>query len=436
MVLSAIWLPATISCGVDLNALYHLAMLHFVKQNFRWIGGGFLLTYCSSFGQTYFISGSIAEWQTMFDLTHGQIGRLYMFATLASAMALPFVGRLIDVWPVRRMVVVFMPVLAIASLLAASAWTVAILFVGIFLLRLAGQGMMTHIALTTTGRSFVAARGRAVSLVVLGHQGGEATLPIAFSLVAATYGFEYGWYASAAVLLVIGLPLAVWAFSIPREASAQFADDVALRGDVRQWTRREVARDPVFWVLLTCVLAPAFIGTTIFYHQDYLTALQGWPPTLFASSLILMAATTVVVALVFGQLIDRFGVVRLLPFFLLPLALACLVLSQAGAPWTLFVAIVLIGMSYGISSTLLGALWPEIYGTQHLGAVRSMIVSAMVLSTALGPGVTGTLIDHGIALPRQMVVMAGYCFVATIALQFVARALNRRQGATALDIAS
>jgi MFS family permease len=141
-------------------------MLRFIGNNFRWIAGGFTLTYFSSFGQTYFISASIAEWQSAFDLSHGEIGRLYMFATLASALCLPFLGRLVDLIPAHKMIALVIPVLAGATLMAGYAPSVTVLVIAIFLLRLFGQGMMTHIALTATGRWFVVERGRAISLVV------------------------------------------------------------------------------------------------------------------------------------------------------------------------------------------------------------------------------------------------------------------------------
>jgi MFS family permease len=241
-------------------------MLHFLKQNFRWIAGGFLLTFFSSFGQTFFISASIGEWRAAFDLSHGEIGRLYMFATLASAACLPFAGRLVDVLPESRVILLVIPVLAAATVLAAYAPSVAVLVVAIFLLRLFGQGMMTHIALTATGRWFEAQRGRAVSLVVLGHQGGEATLPLAFSTVALAYGYRAGWVGGAAALLLVGLPFAWWAYRKPRQPAHLEASEADNSAPVRQWSRREVLRDPAFWVLLIGVLAPPFVGTTIFYH--------------------------------------------------------------------------------------------------------------------------------------------------------------------------
>ncbi|MEJ2604593.1 MAG: MFS transporter, partial [Gammaproteobacteria bacterium] len=346
------------------------SMLAFLKKNFRWIAGGFLLTYFSSFGQTFFISASIAEWQAAFDLSHGEIGRLYMLATLGSALCLPWVGRLVDVMPERRVILIVMPILAAATLVAAYAPTVVVLVLAIFLLRLFGQGMMTHIALTATGRWFAAQRGRAVSLVVLGHQGGEATLPLAFAAIAVAFGYQAGWVGGAVALLAIGLPCAWWAYRVPRTPQHENAETASGPFPTRHWTRREVLADPIFWVLLTGVLGPPFIGTTIFYHQDYLTELRDWPPRFYAMSLSVAAVTTVVFALICGALIDRFRATGILPFFLLPLAGSCFVLGIDGPPWLLLVVMMLLGVAYGLSSTLFGSLWPEIYGTLHLGAIR------------------------------------------------------------------
>ena len=400
-------------------------MLAFIKRNFRWVAGGFMLTYFSSFGQTYFISASVAEWQSAFGLSHGEFGRLYMFATLASAACLPFVGRLVDVVPAHRMIAVTIPVLAGATLLAGYASSVLMLVFAVFMLRLFGQGMMTHMALTATGRWFVAERGRAVSLVVLGHQGGEATLPLLFAAITIAFGYRVGWVAGAAALIVIGLPFAYWCYSTPRVPHGQVSAESSRLPEMRSWTRREVLRDPIFWVLLTGVLAPAFIGTTIFYHQNYLTALHDWPPQYFAISLLVMALTTVAFALLTGAVIDRFGAVAVLPYFLLPLSTACFTLAYSGPEFTLFLVMVLLGVSYGISSTLFGSLWPEVYGLANLGAVRSITVSAAVLATAIGPGLTGTLIDRGMSLPTQMFYLGTYCLLAVGAMTIASASLRK-----------
>lgn len=404
-------------------------MLKFLRENLRWIAGGFLLTYFSSIGQTFFVSASIAEWQARFNLSHGEIGRLYMLATLGSAACLPFVGRIMDVIPAHRVVAGVAPVLAIAALMAGNAISLPMLVIAIFLLRLFGQGMMTHIALTATGRWFVAERGRAVSLVVLGHQGGEATLPLIFAAVTIAYGHIAGWTLAAVALVAIGLPLIFWSYRVPRIPHGTVSQEVSRSPVAREWKRREVLRDPVFWILLTGVLAPPFIGTTIFYHQNYLTALFGWPPQLYAQGLLVMALTTVSFALLSGWIIDRVGAKNVLSFFLLPLTAACFALGFAGSEASLFVVMILLGISYGFSSTLFGALWPEIYGTRNLGAIRSVTVSAAVLATAAGPGVTGSLIDNGIELPSQMIFLGFYCLLAVVAMASASAVLRKRSAA-------
>ena len=172
----------------------------------------------------------------------------------------------------------------------------------------------------------------------------------------------------------------------------------------------------------------------MFFHQVHLAELKGWPSNLIASSFIIMSITTVSVALFSGWLIDRFSARQILPFFLAPLAVGCSVLALAEARSTMFLFMLLLGSSYGISSSVFGAIWPEIYGTRHLGAVRSLVVAAMVFASALGPGVTGWLIDRGVGFETQLLVMAIYCWIALSIMVPVSRLLHRRLASEATQI--
>ena len=86
----------------------------------------------------------------------------------------------------------------------------------------------------------------------------------------------------------------------------------------------------------------------------------------------------------------------------------------------------LIGLSYGFSATLIGALWPEVYGVRNLGSVRALAVSAMVAATAIGPGLSGYLIDTGTPLPTQMFYLSAWCLAACIVLGFTAPYILKR----------
>jgi len=407
-----------------------MPFIRFVANNARWIVGGFLLTFFSSFGQTFFISLSAGDIRAEYGLTHGQFGGLYMLATLASALTLPWLGRITDRYGAATVTLIIVPLLAAGAVGMAFSAHLVVLVVVIYMLRLFGQGMMTQNALTATGRWFAANRGRAVSLVTLGHNAGEAVFPFAFVAVAAALGWRNAWLVAAAVLVIVALPVIAALTAHERSPQSDAPDATAIAP--RDWTRGEVMRDPLFWVLLTGVLAPPFIGTTIFFHQVYLVELRDWSLPVFASSFAVMSVTTIVFVLIAGALIDRFSATALLPVFLVPLSLACLALGLLDAQWSAFVFMALLGVSYGFSSTLFGAIWPEIYGTQQLGAIRAVIVAMMVFATAVGPGLTGALIDLGVSYPLQIVAMGVYCAGVAVVMTGASRRLLARRRAHVL----
>ena len=399
----------------------------FLRDNARWLAGGFLLTFFSSFGQTFFIALSAGQIRGEFDLSHGEFGTLYMAATLASALTLPRLGRIVDRVPVSRVTLLSVPMLALAAAGMAFSASLAMLFLAIYALRLFGQGMMTHIAMTAMGKWYAAQRGRAVSVSGIGVNFGEALFPSAFVLISAYAGWRNSWLMAAAALVVIALP-AIYLL-MARERTPQSIVSGNGRAPAPDWLLRQVLRDPLFYLVLLGVLAPPFIGTTIFFHQVYLIELRGWSSQAFAASFAVMSAMTVTFSLVSGQLIDRFTAVRLLPVMLIPMGIACFVLAGITAQWSAFAFMALLGLSAGFSSTLFGAIWPEIYGTAHLGAIRSIIVSAMVFMSALGPGLSGFLIDMNVSYPGQITAMGVYCLAASAMLYLASKKLIARRAA-------
>jgi len=397
---------------------------HFLRENARWLAGGFLLTFFSSYGQTFFIALSAGDIRIEYGLSHGEFGGIYMIATLASAATLPFLGQIVDRLSPRAVTLIIVPMLSLAALMMAFSQHIVLLFVTIYLLRLFGQGMMTQNAATAIARWFVAQRGRAMSVTVIGVNAGEALFPVIFVVLAGAIGWRNAWILGALTLLLVAAPLIAWLVKVPRAPRA--SDPPIRKVKARDWTRAEVLRDPVFYLTLMGVLAPGFIGTTIFFHQVYLVELRGWSLEMFASSFTFMAVTTVTFALLAGQLVDRFSAIALLPSFLFPLAAACLVLGLTQAQWTVFVFMGLLGISYGFQHTLFGALWPEMYGLRNLGAIRAMTVAMGVLATAVGPGLTGVLIDLEISYPAQIVAMGLYCLGAGVLMIYVSRRLQAR----------
>jgi sugar phosphate permease len=396
----------------------------FLRDNARWLAGGFLLFFFSAFGQTYFISLSAGDIRREYALSHGEFGSLYMAATLLSALTLTRLGQVVDRSSAQRVALLVVPMLALAAASMALSRHVVPLFVTLYLLRLFGQGMMSHTAFTVMGRWFSAQRGRAVSIATLGMNTGEALFPPVFVALAAAIGWRNTWWLAAGALLLIALPVIAALVAVERAPRA--SEPMARSSEARDWTRAEALRDPVFYLVILAMMPPAFIGNTIFFHQVYLVELRGWSLEVFVSSFTLYASMTIVFALLSGYLVDRFSALALLPFYLLPLGLACVLLGSVDAQWIAFAFMALYGLSNGFSLTLFGSLWPEIYGLKHLGSIRAVIVAILVFASAMGPGVSGFLIDHGASYPAQIIAMGIYCLVISIAMRPVSRRLRAR----------
>lgn len=397
---------------------------NFIGANKRWLAGGFLLTLFSSFGQTFFVSLSTSHVRAAFDLTSGEYGGLYMLATLSSAVVLTFFGRIVDYISIVFSTVVSTLLLALACVMFAQAQSIEFLVVALFGLRLFGQGMMTHIAMTAMGRWYAENRGKAVSMVSIGFNAGVAFFPIAFVTLVGAIGWHQAWYIAAAVMVLVAMPSIVLLLLVERSAisTLQSSEDAAHQ----QWTVGQMLKDPLFWGMIFWLLGPPFISTAIFFHQDFLFAERGWSLNLFAWSFVMLTLISIVSGLLSGIAIDRFSAVSLLPIFLIPLGIGCVALAVLQSSIALLLYMAFLGVTMGVNAAVFGSIWPEIYGTRNLGAIRSIITAMMVFSSALGPGIMGWAIDFGVAISSQFIAMSLFCFFGTFVLWECSKRYHRR----------
>ncbi len=138
--------------------------LRFIHTHRRFLGFGVFAAWTSSFGQTYFVSFFTQDFQAEFQLSHTEFGALYAAATALAGFLLIRAGRLIDQVPLSLYVTAVAVGLALSCVAAAAAWHVLVLFAALFGLRLCGQGLMSHISITSMARHFDRTRGRAVAI--------------------------------------------------------------------------------------------------------------------------------------------------------------------------------------------------------------------------------------------------------------------------------
>lgn len=386
---------------------------------------GTFMCLLSSVGQTYFISLFGGEIRAAFDLSHGDFGLVYMVGTIASGATLILFGRIVDHLSLAGSSFIVLLGLAAVAAFAGIAWSAVALTVAIFGLRLFGQGMSTHVGITAMARHFEGFRGRAISIASLGHAIGVAASPPFVVFLLARMDWRSAWFATAVLVLIlipmVPLLLRRTGWQRPEVVAAAAGETAADRRRSGDYSLSDTLRDPGLWLRLPALLAPAFISTGYFFHQIHLAKSKGWDIETMAFSFSAFAVTTVAGLLIGGALVDRVGARRLVSVFLAPLAASSLVLWAGRDPVTAPIFLGLLGFGAGLTQVLLGALWAELYGTRHLGAIRAFATAMMVFSTGLAPFVMGYAIDGGTSMETIAVWAAIYCLAASVFSTLAAR---------------
>ncbi|MFZ7090990.1 MFS transporter [Primorskyibacter sp. 2E233] len=389
-----------------------MGFLRFLTGNFRWLSAGIMLTFLSSFGQTYFISIFSGEIRQAFDLSHGAWGGIYTLGTGVSAAVMLWAGALTDQHRTRMLGAVVLVLLASACLFMAFNTWAAMLPVVIFALRLCGQGMMSHLAVVSMSRWFVASRGRALSIAGLGFALGEAILPVSFVSLMLLVDWRWLWVGAAGVSLM-AIPVLFLLLRQERTPQSHAESDVSFGMDQRHWTRLQALRHPLFWFMVPAVLGPSAFNTAFFFQQVHFAEVKGWAHLDLVALFPLYTLAAFCTMLISGWLLDRFGTPRLIPWYQLPMIIGFAILGFSQSLSQAFFGLMFLAMTTGANNTLPNAFWAEFYGTRHLGAIKATVAAVMVLGSAIGPGITGALIDFGVGIETQYLFVSVFFVVTT-----------------------
>lgn len=378
-----------------------MPFLPFLRANAPYLLAGFLLSFLSGFGQTYFISVFAAEIRATNGLSHGEWGTLYALCTMASAFLMLWSGGLTDRFRVRFLGPAVMAALAFACILMAAGPTGWLLPFAIFTLRLFGQGMMVQTSGVAISRWFVASRGRALAVAALGFSVGEVVMPLGFVSLKSFFHWQTLWLFAAA-LIVLSIPLMWTLMRLERTPQAITAENDAPGMDGRHWSRAQMLRHPLFWCVLPALVGPPCFITAFFFQQVHLAEVKDWSHLSLVATFPAYTAASVAAMFAGGWALDRWGTGRLMPVYTLPLALFFAVFPSITGITTAAFAMAIMGLTAGAQLTVPMAFWAEFYGTRHLGAIRATVASVMVLATAIGPALSGRMIDWGYEIADQM----------------------------------
>jgi len=390
-----------------------LGYFEFIRSNIAWLLAGFILALNSSFGQTFFISIFAGKIQAYFNLTHGDWGSIYMTGTLASAIAMIWAGTSSDIFRARSIGALVLIGLGLSTLLMALNPVVWVLPLIIFLLRFLGQGMLPHISSVSMSRWFVSQRGKALAISNTGYALGEAFLPVLFTVLMLSYHWQNLWVV-ASLFCFLMVPL-IWVLLKNERTPQSLAKEVTAFGLLgKSWSRKEVITHPLFWLIFPAIIGPSACITSFFFQQVYFAEIKGWTHLQLVALFPLYTLVSIVFSYVSGWALDKFGLDRIIPFYQIPLVFAFILFYFVSTQLGLALGLCFLAISAGANSTLPTAFWAEYYGTQYLGTIKALGTAIMVLGSAVGPGMTGFLIDWGFAIEKQYFIFGLYFIFSTL----------------------
>jgi len=396
----------------------------FNSLKFKVILFGFIFTFFSSFGQSYFLGLFNSSIREALSITHGQFGSIYASATLCSSLLLIWVGKKIDDVNIFKFAFFVIILLSFACFFFSRITSVFLLFIAIFLMRFSGQGMMSHTASTTISRYFTKTRGRALSISWFGLSSAEFIMPVLMVYLLTFIDWQNLWLIFSISVLII-LPIASFLLIKNLNLDSREANDEDIEEvEIKQWKRREVIKDYRFYIISSNMLAMPWIFTGFAVFQSFVQTSKGWGPYVIAQSFMSYSVLSVLTLFLSGFLIDKFTSRKLLIYMNIPLLLSVIVLFFFDTPITAFIFLGLVGISNGFANILGSSTWAELYGVKYLGSIKALTTALMVFATAFGTALFGYLIDIGFTVGDIAVVSGTYIFISLILLFLVRKKLN------------
>ena len=382
---------------------------------------GFIFTFFSSFGQSFFLGLFNSSIRDTLSITQGQFGSIYASATLLSSFLLIWVGKKIDDINIFKFAVYVTLLLSFSCFFFSKISSIVFLFIAIFLMRFSGQGMMSHTATTTISRYFTRSRGKALSTGWFGLSTAEFILPVFIVYLLTITSWQNIWI-FISILILIFLPFSSFILikHLDFDSREDSEDKKFEKENIKQWKRIEVLKDYRFYIILLNMLAMPWIATGVFVYQSFITESKEWGSFVIAQSFMVYSVLSVLTLLGSGFLIDKYTSRKLLIYMNLPLLFSTLVLFYFDATISAFMFLGLIGISNGLANVLGSSTWAEIYGVKYIGSIKALTTALMVFSTAFGTALFGFLIDNGFSIEKIALISFAYILIS-LALLFLVR---------------
>ena len=373
---------------------------------------GFIFTFFSSFGQSFFLGLFNAPIRNELGITHGQFGSIYAIATIFSSLLFIWAGKKIDDFRLLNYSFFVIILLFLSALFFSFINNIYFLAIGIFLMRFSGQGLMSHTSSTAISRYFEKSRGKALSATWFGLSTAEFILPVLIIYFLTIYSWRSVWQ-GISIMVILILPLII-NFTIKNInfESREVDLEKKLKIKIKSWKRNEVLKDYRFYIISSNMLAMPWIFTGMAVYQSFISDSKLWEVYTIPKAFMVYSIASIITLFSTGFLVDKFTSRKLIPIMNIPLLLAMVVLFYSKQEISAYFFLGLIGISNGFGNILGSSTWAEIYGVKYIGSIKALTTAFMVFSTALGTAVFGILIDNDFTIENIAFICGSYIILS------------------------
>jgi MFS family permease len=345
-----------------------------------------------------FIDDFIAE----FNLDRTAIATLLGVGGFMAALAYPFIGRLIDRYGNRLVILVgggLFGLSLVALSLAASPLALFVLFIA---MRGIGMGPMWMTSSTVLAQWFRSRRGQVMGITVVFTWLSQSLYVPWVQQLLETYTWQQFWMGAGIVIGVLIAPL-MWLLVRDRPELYGLQPDggalvpqteVEARASAEEsWTLREARRTPLFWIFAVGrSLLPA-LGSSLMLHQISLFSALGHEPQVAAQTFSLVSITAAVSSILAGYLTDRLRPGLMMLLQLITMSLTILLAMTMTATWMLPLYALAFGSSISLGAVFDNSVWANLFGRDHLGEIRGWVATFTAVGVGAGPVLFGWSYD-------------------------------------------
>ena len=327
-----------------------------------------------------------------FGWSRAQVSLAFTFTAFTVAICSPFIGRLLDRYPARRIVIPCTAIYGLAfgslAFLTPHLWHLLLVFV---ILGMVGNGTTQLGYARVVSAWFDQSRGRALAAVMAGSGAGSMVFPPLAQALISAYGWRAAYAALGGLILLLGIPLAATFLYEPEslrtatiERNAQLA---------REPIFRSIATFP-FLGIVSALLLFSFATNGLNTHWAALLTDRGFPPVQAATVLSVAGCAALVSKLSTGYLLDRFFAGRAAAALVTLCAAGFLLVIYGRTTPAAFAGAILVGVGMGAESDAVPYLLTRYFGLQRFSELYGYTWFVYAIAGALGPLVMGRMFDQ------------------------------------------